>query len=115
MDRAEARILIIHATAIWLGLIKVLCPNKVPKIKRQVASVSKKAKEPSDHNNKKFLSGLQHSSKVKYFIAAPQHPPKAQLFILKWLWLNSNKMKDQLHSHIAAIGDITEVSQFTWR
>ena len=36
------------ATVTWLGLVKVLCPNKVPKIKRQVSSVSKKAKEPSD-------------------------------------------------------------------
>ena len=43
--REEARILISHATATWLGLVKVLCPNKAPKIKRQVASVSKKANE----------------------------------------------------------------------
>ena len=48
VTREEARILISHATATWLGLVKVLCPNKAPKIKRQVASVSKKVKEPSD-------------------------------------------------------------------
>ena len=48
VTREEARSLISHATATWLGLVKVLCSNKVPKIKRQVASVSKKAKEPSD-------------------------------------------------------------------
>ena len=57
VDREEARILISHASATWLGLVKVLCPNKVPKIKRQVASVSEKAKDPSDHNNNNFLSG----------------------------------------------------------
>ena len=57
VTREEARILISHATATWLGLVKVLCPNKVPRIQRQVASVSKKAKEPSDSNNNNFLSG----------------------------------------------------------
>ena len=46
VTREEARILISHATATWLGLVKVLCPNKAPRIKRQVASVSKKANEP---------------------------------------------------------------------
>ena len=60
VDREEARILISHATATWLGLVKVLCKNKAPKIKRQVASVSKKAKEPPELNNNNFLSGLQH-------------------------------------------------------
>ena len=76
VDREEARILISHATATWLGLMKVLCPNKAPKIKRQVASVSKKAKKPSDQNNNNFLSGLQHPPKVKYSLTAPQHLPK---------------------------------------
>ena len=37
VTREEARILISHATATWLGLMKVLCPNKAPRIKRQVA------------------------------------------------------------------------------
>ena len=73
VDRKEARILISHATAAWLGLVKVLCPNKAPKIKRQVASVSKKAQKPSDKNNNNFLSG---PPKVKYSLASPQHPPK---------------------------------------
>ena len=80
VTREEARILISHATATWLGLVKVLCPNKVPRIKRQVASVSKKAKEPSESNNSNSLSGPEHPPKVKYFsnnkITTPQHPPK---------------------------------------
>ena len=80
VTREEARILISHATATWLGLVKVLCPNKAPKIKRQVASVSKKAKEPSDQSNNNFLSGPQHPSKVKYMILTPQHPPKEKYF-----------------------------------
>ena len=82
VTREEARILINHATATWLGLVKVLCPNKAPRIKRQVASVSKKASEPSDSNNSNSLSGPEHPPKVKYFpnnkITTPQHPPKVK-------------------------------------
>ena len=76
MVRKEARILIGHATTNWLGLMKVLCKNKAPQIKRQVASVSKKAKEPSDQNNNNFLSGPQHPPNVNYSLTVPQHPPK---------------------------------------
>ena len=54
VTREEARILISHATTNWLGLMKFLCPNK---IKRQVASVSKKAKEPLNQINNNSLSG----------------------------------------------------------
>ena len=82
VTREEARILISHATVTWLGLVKVLCPNKVPRIKRQVASVSKKAREPSDSSNNNFLSKPAHPSKVKYSynndIMTPQHPPKVK-------------------------------------
>ena len=65
VTREEARILISHATATWLGLVKVLCPNKAPKIKRQVASVSKKANEPPIASNSNSLSGSQHPPKAK--------------------------------------------------
>ena len=65
VTREEARILISHATVTWLGLVKVLCPNKAPRIKRQVASVSKKANEPSKSNNSNSLSGSQHPPKAK--------------------------------------------------
>ena len=82
VTREEARILISHATATWLGLVKVLSPNKVPRIKRQVASVSKKASEPSESNNSNSLSGPEHPPKAKYFsnnkIMTPQHPPKVK-------------------------------------
>ena len=54
----------------------------MPRINRQVASVSKKANEPSDSNNSNSLSGPEHPPKVKYFsnnkITTPQHPPKVQ-------------------------------------
>ena len=65
VTREEARILISHATATWLELVKVLCPNKAPKIKRQVASVSKKANEPPIASNSNSLSGSQHPPKAK--------------------------------------------------
>ena len=48
------------------------------KIKRQVASVSKKAKEPSDQSNNNLLSGPAHPPKVKYTILTPQHPRKVK-------------------------------------
>ena len=65
VTREEARILISHATATWLGLVKVLCPNKAPRIKRQVASLSKKATEPPKSNDSNSLSGSQHPPKAK--------------------------------------------------
>ena len=65
VTREEVRILISHATATWLGLMKVLCSNKAPRIKRQVASVSKKANEPPIASNSNSLSGSQHPPKAK--------------------------------------------------
>ena len=37
MNTDVPRILISHAASYWLGLVKVLCDNKAPRIKRQVA------------------------------------------------------------------------------
>ena len=65
VTREEGRILISHATTTWLGLVKVLCPNKAPRIKRQVASVSRKATEPPKSNDCNSLSGSQHPPKAK--------------------------------------------------
>ena len=51
MNTDVPRILISHAAAYWLGLVKVLCVNKTPRIKRQVASIDKKSdfKAKSSH------------------------------------------------------------------
>ena len=43
MNTDVPRILISHAASYWLGLVKVLCDNKAPKFKRQVASIDKKS------------------------------------------------------------------------
>ena len=43
MSTDVPRILISHAASYWLGLVKVLCDNKAPRIKRQVASIDKKS------------------------------------------------------------------------
>ena len=43
MDTDVPRILISHAASYWLGLVKVLCDNKAPRVKRQVASIDKKS------------------------------------------------------------------------
>ena len=43
MNTDVLRILISHAASYWLGLVKVLCDNKAPRIKRQVASIDEKS------------------------------------------------------------------------
>ena len=43
MNTDVPKILISHAASYWLGLVKVLCDNKAPRIKRQVASIDKKS------------------------------------------------------------------------
>ena len=43
MNTDVPRILISHAASYWLGLVRVLCDNKTPRIKRQVASIDKKS------------------------------------------------------------------------
>ena len=43
MNTDVPRILISHAASYWLGLVRVLCDNKAPKIKRQEASIDKKS------------------------------------------------------------------------
>ena len=43
MNTDVPRILISHAAPYWLGLVRVLCDNKAPRIKRQVASIDKKS------------------------------------------------------------------------
>ena len=43
MNTDVPRILISHAASYWLGLVKVLCDNKAPRIKKQVASIDKKS------------------------------------------------------------------------
>ena len=41
MNTDVPRILISHAASYWLGLVRMLCDNKAPRIKRQVASIDK--------------------------------------------------------------------------
>ena len=43
MNTDVPRILISHVASYWLGLVKVPCDNKAPRIKRQVASIDKKS------------------------------------------------------------------------
>ena len=56
MNTDMPRILISHAASYWLGLVKVLCDNKPPRIKRQVASIDKK----TDFRAKSSHSGPVH-------------------------------------------------------
>ena len=70
LDREDARILISHATASWLGLVEVKCKNKAPKVKRQVATVIRKN---SDNNEKSCLSGSAHPPKVNIQYTTPNN------------------------------------------
>ena len=73
LDREDARILISHATASWLGLVEVKCKNKAPKVKRQVATVTRKC---SKTNPESCLSDPAHPPKDD--ISRPEHPPKVK-------------------------------------
>ena len=66
MNTDVPRILISHAAAYWLGLVKVLCVNKAPRIKRQVALIDKKSdfKAKSSHFRTN-ASNLASSSQKK--------------------------------------------------
>ena len=68
MNTDVPRILISHAAAYWLGLVKVLCVNKAPRIKRQVASIDKKSdfKAKSGHfRTRTSNSGKQFSEESR--------------------------------------------------
>ena len=43
MNTDVPRILISHTASYWLGLVKVLCDNKAPRVHRQLASIDKKS------------------------------------------------------------------------
>ena len=65
MNTDVARILISHAASYWLGLVKVLCDNKAPRIKRQVASIDKKSdfRAKSSHFRTSTLNTASSSQK----------------------------------------------------
>ena len=64
MNTDVPRILISHAVSYWLGLVKVLCDNKAPWIKRQVASIDKKsdfrAKDGPKRTSMQHLGSSSH-------------------------------------------------------
>ena len=73
LDREDARILISHATAAWLGLVEVKCKNKAPKVKRQVATVTRKSIRDNPND---CLSDPAHP--LKEDSSRPEHPPKVK-------------------------------------
>ena len=73
LDREDARILISHATATWLGLVEVKCKNKAPKVTRQVATVTRKSIKDNPND---CLSDPAHPPKDDS--SRPEHPPKVK-------------------------------------
>ena len=69
MNTDMPRILISHAASYWLGLVKVLCGNKAPRVKRQVASIDQKSdfrakSGPFSSQKKQTASKMVTSAKV---------------------------------------------------
>ena len=91
LDREDARILISHATGYWLGLVEVKCHNKAPKVKRQVASVTKKTEKT---NPESCLSGPEHPPKEN--ITTPAHPPKVKYTAHNNKMVTVNLQEDKL-------------------
>ena len=94
LDREDAKILISHATASWLGLVEIKCKNKAPKVKRQVATVTRKSikDNPSD-----CLSDPAHPPKEN---TTPEHPPKVQYTKHNNKTVTVNLQEDRLPSTI---------------
>ena len=66
MNTDVPRILISHAASFWLGLVRVLCDNKAPRIKRQVASIDKKSDFQAKNGHfRTSTSNLASSSQKK--------------------------------------------------
>ena len=98
MNIDVSRILISHAASYWLGLVKVLCDNKAPWIKRQVASIDKKSDfrvksgpfrtstlhAGSSSQKKQTASKMVTSGKVH--IPSPRMPRKEETQWAKTWW-----------------------------
>ena len=88
MNTDVPRILISHAASYWLGLVKVLCDNKAPQIKRQVASIDKKpdfrAKDSPKRTSKQCLGSSsqkrESSSKMATSGKVPVPSPRIHNF-----------------------------------
>ena len=70
MNTDVPKILISHAASYWLGLVKVLCDNKAPQIKWQVASIDKKSDfRAKDGPIRTSTQCLGSSSQKKQFLS----------------------------------------------
>ena len=78
--REKARILISHATATWLGLVKIICKNKASKIKRQAASISKKTAKPWDSNKSISLFRTNTPSQSEIFSCSTTTSSQSETF-----------------------------------
>ena len=77
MNTEVPRILISHAASFWLGLVKVLCDNKAPQIKRQVASIDKKSNfRAKDGPKMTSTQRLGSSSQKREFLSKTVTPGK---------------------------------------
>ena len=82
MNTDVPRILISHAASYWLGLVKELCDNKAPRIKRQVASIDKKSDFKANQYTKygKQLSEETDDIEDSHFRKGPRSKSKNAQF-----------------------------------
>ena len=60
LETPASYILVSHAASFWIGLVKRLCPNKAPRVKRQVSSIDQKRNK--SHFKSPFRTTLKHCS-----------------------------------------------------
>ena len=85
MNTDMPRILISPAASYWLGLVRVLCHNKAPRIKRQVASIDKKSdfRAKSSHFRRSSPNTASSSQKkqmtLKMVTSGKAHVPSPRM------------------------------------
>ena len=104
MNTDVPRILISHAASYWLGLVKVLCDNKAPRIKRQVASIDKKTdfRVKSSHFRTSTPNTASSSQKKqttsKTVTSAKVHVPSPRMHSFEDAKIQGGKRANKLRS-----------------
>ena len=104
MNTDVPRTLISHAASYWLGLVKVLCDNKAPRIKRQVASIDKKSdfRAKSSHFRNSTPNTASSSQKKqmtsKMVTSGKVHVPSPRMHSFKDAKIQGGKRTNKLRS-----------------
>ena len=103
MNTDVPRILISHAASYWLGLVQVLCDNKAPRIKRQVASIDKKSdfRTKSGHFRTNTPNAASSSQKkLKTITSVKAHIPSPRMHSFEDAKIQGRKKATRVRSGI---------------